>query len=180
MELSRAVASGAALAELLASDPAPPLRPIVERWCERERRVAAAVASRHAVDHGAWSRRLVDHVHAQGDDLRALADFGPTAVVPPRPSRGVFFARWPGPFNYRGMLAQLSPSDRDAVIALFLADKRNYAVLTHLAMVADSSATRDDAIDTASLALRYPIAPATVERLWSALLASKWIECPTS
>lgn len=176
IELQRAVVAGAALAEVLASDGAAPLSPVVEAWCDREARAAAAVAARYEIDHGAWARRLVEHVREQGAAMRALVDDGPAACRPHRPARGAFAGRWSGPFNYRGLLARLSAGDRDGVVALFVADKRNYAVLTHLAMLADGCGSRDEAIDRASLALRFPIEAAAADRLWSALLASGWLE----
>jgi predicted dehydrogenase len=123
--------------------------------------------------------RLADHVREHGEALRAVVDAGPAARAPARPRRGAFAGRWPGPFNYRALLADLTSGDRDAAIALFGADKRSYAVLTHLAMLADVSGTRDEAIDAASLALRFPIDAAVGAQLWSALLASGWV-CPTS
>ncbi|MBL0220349.1 MAG: DUF4910 domain-containing protein [Myxococcales bacterium] len=176
VELLRAITAGAVLAHVLASDGATPLLSVVQRWCDREGRAAAAVAQRFDADHGAWSRRLVDHVREQGTVLRALVDAGPAACPPHRPGRGTFVGRWAGPFNYRGLLAQLSVDDRDEVVALFLADKRNYAVLTHLAMLADGCGSRDEAFDAASLALRFPIDAAAARPLWSALLASGWLE----
>jgi hypothetical protein len=176
IELQRAIAAGAVLAELLARRDGATLLPIVERWCDREQRAAAELAERHAIDHGAWSRGLVDHVREQGAALRALVDHGPAACLPPRPAQKAFAGRWPGPFNYRGVLAELSDADRDDVVALFLADKRNYAVLTHLAMLASVSGSRDETIAAASLALRFPIDPTTANRLWSALFASGWLE----
>jgi hypothetical protein len=165
IEMSRAVVAGAVLAEVLARDSATPLLPSVQRWCDREERTAATI-----------SPGLVDHVRTQNAAMRALVDHGPAACVPYRPARGTFVGRWPGPFNYRGLLAQLSTTDRDDVVALFLADKRNSAVLTHLAMLADTHGSRDEVIDAASLAMRFPIDPPTAHRLWSALLASKWLE----
>lgn len=181
VELRRATAAGAVLAEVLASDDAcsrPALEQVVQRWCDREERASGAVAQRHAeAGGGAWSRRLVDHVRGQGAALRALVDEGPAAWrCPPGPGRRVFAGRWPGPFNYRGLLAELSAAHRADVVALFLADKRNYAVLTHLAMLAEGCGSRDEVIDAASLALRFPVDEAAAGRLWSALLESAWIE----
>ncbi len=179
IELQRAIVAGAVLAETLAAGPNDCgllLLPIVQCWSDREERAAAAVAQRHEIDHGAWSRRLVDHVREQGTVLRALVDDGPAACQRHRPTRGAFVGRWTGPFNYRGLLSQLTADDRDDVVALFLADKRNYAVLTHLAMLADGCGSRDEAIDASSLALRFPIDAIAAGRLWSALLASGWIE----
>jgi hypothetical protein len=175
IELGRAIAAGAVLAEVL-SGTAIPLLPIVETWCEREAKAAAELAARYQIDHAAWSSRLVDHVREQGAALRAIADRGPAACHPAPPARGAFVGRWPGPFNYRGLLAQLSTADRDQVTALFLADKRNYAVLTHLAMLAAGCSSREETVEAASLALRYPIEAPTAQRLWSALLASGWLE----
>ena len=163
IELQRSIAAGAVLAEVLTNGTTT-LLPIVERWCEREQQAVAG------------SPRLVDHVREQGAALRALVDAGPAACAPPPPSRGAFAGRWPGPFNYRGLLAQLSRDDREDVVALFLADKRNYAVLTHLAMLADGCGSRDEAIEASSLALRFPIDAAVAGVLWSALLASGWLE----
>jgi hypothetical protein len=136
------------------------------------------VAQRYRdVDGGAWSRRFVAHVHRQGTALQALVDDGPAAWrCPRRPDRRTFVGRWPGPFNYRGLLAELSGGRRADVVGLFLADKRNYAVLTHLAMLADGCGSRDEVIDAASLALRFPVDDAAAARLWSALLESAWIE----
>ena len=178
VELARATVAGAVLAELLASDGAVTLPPIVQRFCDREERAAAVAAQRYsAVDQGAWSRRLVDHVRAQGAVLRSLVGDDPAAMRCPRRSpQPAFVARWPGPFNYRGLLAELDANDRAGVVALFLAEKRNYSVLTHLAMLAETSASRDEAVDAASLALRAPIDAVTADTLWSALLASGWIE----
>jgi hypothetical protein len=169
------------LAEVLASDHAwsrHALQQTVQRWCDREAKASDAVAHRYReAAGGAWSRRLVDHVRGQGAVMRALVEEGPTAWRhPPRRDRRTFVARWPGPFNYRGLLAELSAADRAGVTSLFLADKRNYAVLTHLAMLADGCGSRDEALDAASLALRFPIDTAAGGQLWSALLESAWIE----
>jgi Peptidase family M28 len=181
MEMRRATAAGAVLAETLASDAAwsrAALEQVVQRWCDREEQTSGAVAHRYReVKGGAWSRRFVDHVHRQGTALRALVDDGPAAWrCPRRPDRRAFVGRWPGPFNYRGLLAELSAARRADVVALFLSDKRNYAVLTHLAMLADGCGSRDEVIDAASLALRFPVDEAVAGRLWSALLESAWIE----
>jgi hypothetical protein len=181
MEMRRATAAGAVLAEVLAGDAAwsrAALEQVVQRWCDREEAASGAVAHRYReVGGGAWSRRFADHVHRQGAALRALADGGPAAWrCPRRPDRPAFAGRWPGPFNYRGLLAELSAARRADVVALFLADKRNYAVLTHLAMLADGCGSRDEVIDAASLALRFPVDEAAAGRLWSALLESAWIE----
>src|SRR5262249_29595002 len=151
VEVQRAVVAGAVLAEVLASDGVASLLPVVQRWCDREERAAADVAQHYATDHGPWSRRLVDHVREQGTALRALVDGGPAACQPHRAARGAFAGRWPGPFNYRGLLSDLPTGDRNELVALFLADKRNYAVLTHLAMLADGCGSRDEAIDASSL-----------------------------
>jgi hypothetical protein len=175
IEVQRAVAAGAVIAELVAAGDHEPLAPVVRAWCEREARAAADVAQRYEPEHRAWSRRLVDHVREQAAALLAIAGAGPAACTAPRRARGAFAGRWPGPFNYRGLLGELATADRDAVMSLFVADKRNYAVLTHLAMLADGCVSRDETIDAASLALRYPIDAAVGGRLWSALLASGWL-----
>jgi hypothetical protein len=180
IEMRRATAAGAVLAEVLASDGAWPqaaLLHVVQRWCDREDAAADAVAHRYRdVDGGAWSRRLLDHVREHGASLRALADDGPTAWRCPRRSdRRAFAGRWSGPFNYRALLADLSADRRTDVIASLRADKRNYALLTHLALLADRFDSPDEVIDEASLALRAPVDATAARRLWSALLESAWV-----
>ena len=178
IELRRATIAGAVLAEVLAGDGIATLEPVVQRWCDREEHAAVVLAQRYSqIDQGAWSRRLLDHVRAQGAALRAVVDDDPEAWrCPRRATQRAFVGRWPGPFNYRGLLAELSANDRAGVVALFLAEKRNFAVLTHLAMLAEACGSRDETIDAASLALRAPIDAAAAGTLWSALLASGWIE----
>jgi hypothetical protein len=202
IQMRRAIAIGAVLADVLArdSEPRDELAQIVEEWISREQHGAAAIAERYrgtttstktnaamktnAGLTSAWSDRYVAHVRDRAAAMRELVDTGLTArMLAPRPPAqlsserrsAVFEARWPGPFNYRGLLAALSPTSRDAVTALFLADKRNYAVLTHLAMLASTSATRDEAVEAASFALRGPIDSVTADRLWAALFESGWL-----
>jgi hypothetical protein len=181
IEMLRATAAGAVLAEVLASDAAcsqAVLSDVVQRWCDGEKAETDAAAERYNdVDHGEWSRRVVAHVREQCAVLRALVDDGPAASGRRRdPAKRAFVGRWPGPFNYRALLAELTAATRADVIALFGADKRNYAVLTHLAMLADGYGSVDEVIDAASLALRAPVDKAAAARLWSALLESAWIE----
>ena len=190
IEMRRATAAGAVLAEVLASDASDAndasdaagsraaLLHVVQRWCDREGAAADAVAHRyHDVDGGAWSRRFLDHVREHGASVRALVDEGPAAWRRPRwTDPRAFAGRWPGPFNYRALLADLSADSRADVVTLLRADKRNYALLTHLALLADGCGSRDEVIGEASLALRAPVDATAAGRLWSALLESAWIE----
>src|SRR5205814_7697063 len=67
IEMRRAIAAGATLAEAVANDARDELAQVVQHWCERE---IVAV-------HGdAW---LGDHVRGQCAAMRALVDAGPTA-----------------------------------------------------------------------------------------------------
>jgi hypothetical protein len=189
IQMRRAIAIGAVLADVLARDrePRDELAQIVEEWIAREEHGAAAIADRHrgttastttnaaAGPTSAWSDRYVTHVRDRAAAMRELVDTGLTARMRAPRGPAVFEARWPGPFNYRGLLAALSPASRDAVTALFLADKRNYAVLTHLAMLAPTTGTREEAIDEASFALRGPVDEAAARRLWAALFESGWL-----
>lgn len=179
IELRRATAAGAVLAALLASDGADTRavrEDAVARWCARETTAAEAVARRYRdVEDGAWSRRFVEHVAASGATLRALVDDGAATGPRPRPGRA-FAGRWPGPFNLRAMLAALDADARAEIAAALAADKRTYAVATHLAMWADVVASCDEAIERTSMGLRAPIDAAVAARLWSALLATGWIE----
>ncbi len=181
IEMQRATVAGAVLAETTARDAGwsrAAFDRVVGAWCDRETVAAGAVAQRYRdVDRGAWSRRLVDHVRVLGDEMRALAGGGPATARPDRRTTApAFVGRWPGPFNYRGLLAELSASRRVEVASWFAADKRNYAVLAHLAMLADRCASREQVIDAASLALRAPIDRVAGEQLWAALRESGWIE----
>lgn len=173
IELGRATAAGAVLAELLAND-ADALAPIIERWCDREVRAIPAIVAHHGAD-AAWADRFEGHVHAQCGTMRALAGEGATAMRAPLPRKHAFAARWPGPFNYRGLLAALDASRRTAVTSLFLADKRNFAVLAHLALLADTCASRDEVIEAVSMSLRAPIDHAAACALWSALFEAGWL-----
>jgi Peptidase family M28 len=176
IELARATVAGAVIAEVLANG-TDSLPACIDRWCERETRAMAGVIEQHRdVEAGAWSRRFEAHVRDQCELMRALAWGGPITMRAPSPRKHAFTARWPGPFNYRGLLAALSASRRAEMMALFIADKRNYAVLTHLAMRAETSSHRDEAIDATSIALRAPVDKAAAEQLWSALLEAGWIE----
>ncbi|CAN5902905.1 hypothetical protein BH11MYX2_BH11MYX2_23490 [soil metagenome] len=176
IQMRRAIAIGAVLADVLASDRATRdvLARIVDEWCAREEQGAAAVAERHR-EH-AWSQRYLAYVRDRTTSMRALVDRGLAVRMTPPHRASAFIARWPGPFNYRGVLAALTVTQRDDVVALFLADKRNYAVLTHLAMLAETSGSRDEAIEAASFALRGPIDDAAARRLWEALFEAGWID----
>jgi hypothetical protein len=180
MQMLRATATSAVLAEVLASEGAVPhtaLASIVRQWCAREQQDIQRTAQHYGdVDDGAWSRRLFDRAREQHAALHALVDGGPAACLRRQVAKRTFVGRWPGPFNYRGLLATLSAARRADVVARFTADKRNYAVLTHLAMLADRYNTFDEIIDVASLALRAPIDRPTATTLWSALLEAGWIE----
>jgi hypothetical protein len=180
IQLLRATATGAVLAEVLASDGAAlqgGLEDLVKRWCAQQTAAADAVGPRRPdLDRG-WCRRYAERVRGQCAALCALVGDGPGAWHRPRVvEKPRFIARWPGPFNYRGLLAALSAPRRADVLAIFATDKRNYAVLTHLAMLADGCASRDEVIDAASLALLAPVDEAAACGLWSALLESGWIE----
>jgi hypothetical protein len=97
---------------------------VVEAWRAREGAAAAAIAARYRdVDGGAWSRRFAAHVHDHGQALRARCDDDAVAWLAPGPPRGrAFTARWPGPFNYRGLLADLDAATRADVTAAFADD----------------------------------------------------------
>lgn len=180
IEVRRATTAGAALAELVAIEGAWPRAArveVIEAWCAREAAAAAVLAERYReVDGGAWSRRFVAHVHDRGQALRARCDDDLVAWLAAAPPRGRrFTARWPGPFNYRGLLAALDPATRADVVAAFADDKRHYALLTHLAVLAETADSRDDAIARASMALRAPVDAAVAARLWAALIAAGWL-----
>lgn len=179
MQLRRATAAGAVLAEVFANGSGVELDSIVERWCEREEHAARETAERYIqIESGTWSRRLLEHVRKQNATMRALVEQGPTACRVPNSSslRRAFIGRWQGPFNYRAVLAALEPARRAEVVALFGADKRNYAVLTHLAMLANGGVNIDEVADAASMALRAPIESSTAKVMWSALFDAGWIE----
>ena len=181
IELLRATAAGAVLAALLAcdDDDARAVREdAVARWCAREATAADAVARRYQdAEDGAWSRRFVEHVARTGAAMRGLVDDEPAAWQPPhRPRGGAFVGRWAGPFNLRAMLAAVGADTRADVAIALAADKRTYAVATHLALWADVCASRDEAIERTSMGLRAPIDRAVAARVWSALLESGWIE----
>jgi hypothetical protein len=176
IQLARATAAGAVIAEVLANG-TDSLPSCIDSWCERETRAMAGVTEQHReIEGGAWARRFEAHVRDQCELMRALAWGGPITMRAPSPRKHVFTARWPGPFNYRGLLAALSATRRAEVMALFMADKRNYALLTHLALRAETSSHRDEAIDATSMALRAPVDQVAAAQLWSALIDARWLE----
>ncbi|HEY4178795.1 MAG TPA: DUF4910 domain-containing protein [Kofleriaceae bacterium] len=177
IQMRRAIAIGAVLADVLARDGVTRdvLAHVVDEWSVREAASATAVAVRFR-ERGAWPERFLTYTRERAAAMRSLVDIGLSArLEPPRRTPRAFSARWPGPFNYRGLLAASSNRQRDEVVALFLADKRNYAVLTHLAMLAETCESRDETIDVASFALRAPIDEAAAHRLWSALCEVRWL-----
>jgi len=180
VEMLRATAAGAALARVLADDSAV-ARAAVERvaaeWCGREEAAARRTAHRYrAVQHGAWGRGLVRHVARHTAAVRALAagsvveEPGGTAVDGPVVSAG-----WSGPFNARGVLADLPPHGRAALSALLREDKLNYARLLNFAVCCNGRRTRAQVVGEASFSLRAPVEPETAEQLFGALLQSGWV-----
>lgn len=179
VQMRRATTIGCVLSEVLAAGVVwsrEMLDRAVDRWCARELALATVASEQHRdVDGGTWSRRLFDHVRAHNQLLRTLADDGPIAYRCPTIAAPKFVGRWSGPFNYRGLLAALPSQRATEIRELFAADKRNYAVLTHIAMMAEICEGCESTADAAALALRAPIDRAAAQQLWTALLESGWL-----
>jgi len=172
VELRRATAAAAVLAEVLASERAWPRAAIVERFCEQETAAARIVAQTYArVDGGEWSRGFLDYTRRRNTAVRSLVSQRPS--VPQRCS-----GRWPGPLNIRALLASLEPDSRHAVAELIRLDKRNYALLLYLAMHTVGGLGRDEVIRQTSFAWRAPLDAAVAHQLWAALLESEWVRDP--
>ncbi len=189
IEMVRAIAAGAALAQLVASGgPSPATRRgIVDGWCRRERDAAARLARAHP---GPWGEGLCRHVARVTTAIRRLAEGswpGGTAAGDGVPADGaepgasasggvpVLRRHWSGPFNVRAMTADLPAATRTAVTDLVAADKRTLSLLFNFGIRADGSRSRDDVISETSYAMRRPLTRDVADGLLDALIESGWV-----
>jgi hypothetical protein len=185
VEMLRATAAGAALAWIMSDDRClaqADLTRLVRRWCGGERATAGRIATRHRlVAAGAWSRRFMLYIERRNAAMESLLVTHPATRRgaerrPPRPAaEPTVGGRWQGPLNLRGLLADLPDATRSAVAALIDDDRQNHSLLLNLALRADGSRTRAELIEETSFALRRPIDQEIAQRLFGALLESRWV-----
>ena len=84
-------------------------------------------------------------------------------------------ARWAGPVNIRGMLADLPVHERSLASDLIKKDKYVYAILLNMAIRANGRKTRGAIVSETSFALRCPIDATVASRLFDLLLESGWL-----
>jgi hypothetical protein len=181
VEMLRATATATVLARVLAGDRPgrPELDRVVGDWCRRER--AAAERAAGAATAAGWPSRLAGHVTGLTAAMLALLDRPDPLAAPGDPAAAatgsgpVLSGRWPGPLNVRALLTDLPAGTRAAVQELIHADKWCHALLFNLAIRADGTRTRAEAVEHAQLSLRRPVDPAVSEVLLDALLESGWV-----
>jgi hypothetical protein len=179
VEMLRATAAGAVLAQILADDGSQreDLRELVDRWCLREEISAAQVAGEA---DAAWGEGLVQHVQRLNAAMRALAAGAPLPEAPGAAGSAakgpLLRRRWDGPLNLRSMLGELSAPTRVRINTLISSDKLCLSVLFNLAIRADASRDADQIITETSFALRRPLDPAVTLELLAALTESGYIQ----
>jgi len=187
IEMRRATAAAAALVYLLAANQAvtqPSIELVVRAWCTDELSRAHEVASRYRhADDANWSPRFIEHVHRQLNDLQSVLDLAEPAIGGRRVSKGStasprqigVAARWAGPVNIRGILADLPVHERSVASDLIKNDKYVYAILLNMAIRANGRKARDAIISESSFALRRPLDATVTSRLFDLLLQSGWL-----
>jgi hypothetical protein len=187
IEMRRATAAAAALIYLLAKNQSvtrPAIELVVKAWCTDELSRAHEVASRyrHAKD-ATWSPRFIRYVLRRLNELQSVLELAEPGIEPsyvsegsiPSQSQNGVMARWAGPVNFRGILADLPVHQRSVTSDLIKNDKCVYAILLNMAIRANGRKTRDAIISETSFALRCPIDATVASRLFDLLLESGWL-----
>jgi hypothetical protein len=178
-ELARSTAVGAALALLLASEPAvarPVLASALAAWCAREE-----TAAQHAPAGGPeWTARHIDYLRRRARLLHAQLGGAPSqapdAGLPSRPGEPRIDAAWEGPFNARALLTELARrgGGSAALAARIRAERSLHALLANVASRCDGTRSAAQIAAETSFALGRRLPSGLVRQLTHALLAAGW------
>lgn len=187
VEMLRATAASASLAQVMATDGAMP-RAMVEQiltdWCAGELTSAQRIARRFSsISRGDWGARFVRYVERRNaamlSCLQGEVTYPPDYLVdwPVGPlEEPAVVGCWLGPLNVRAMLADLPAGSRAAVANLIRADKNNYSLLLNFGIRANGRRSRNDIIEETSFALQRPVDELTANLLFGALIESGWVK----
>jgi hypothetical protein len=186
VEMLRAIAAGATLAQIMADDGAlsrSSLEQIVRNWCADQHSASLRIARQHASNGGGeWGAAFVRYVDSRNASMLSLlrSDRAGAPNGSARWFEGVAqgpaaLGCWSGPFNARAMMADLPRESRLRAADLVRADKRNLALLLNFAIRADGRISQNEVIAQTSFALQRPIDNAIARVLFSALIESGWV-----